>query len=233
MIKTSLNTDSWTLWTDKSSINRYENHLFKVSTRQYFSEIIHLYNQVLSNEELDKASCFFHQKDKETFIANRFFLRTILSAFIPNLTPSKIQFHFSGNKKPAVCGIEFNISHSGDYIFTAISPSPIGVDIEAINPEFDYPPLLNEHFSIEEQSFITSGKNELLNFYTLWTRKEALLKASGEGLIDQLNEVNVLNEYITRNKGNYKLDTFLIDDAAHVLTLALSNIRPTNFWKSC
>lgn len=228
-----LNTGDWRLLTDKSSLNRHENHLFKVSTSQYFSEIIHMYNRVLSSEELDRASRYFHQKDKETFIVTRYFLRTILPAFIPNLVTSKIQFHFSDNKKPAVDGIEFNVSHSGDYVFTAISPSPIGVDIEAIDPQFDYPPLLNKHFSIEEQSFITSGKNKQLNFYVLWTRKEAILKASGEGLIDQLNEVDVLNEHITRNKVNYKLDTFHIGDTAHVFTLAVSNVQPTNFWKNC
>ncbi|WP_316814878.1 4'-phosphopantetheinyl transferase family protein [Pedobacter nyackensis] len=233
MVKTLHSRDDWELWTNKSCINRLENHLFKVSTSQYFSKIIHLYKQILSKDELYKASRYFHQKDRETFIVTRYFLRTVLPTFITNLKTSEIQFHYSGNKKPAIDGIEFNVSHSGDYVFIAVSPNPIGIDIESIDSKFDYPPMLNELFNIEEQFFITSGKNKPLNFYALWTRKEAILKASGEGLIDQLNELNVLNEYITRNEMNYKLDTFNLDDMKYVFTLALSNMQLTKFWRNC
>lgn len=84
-------------------------------------------------------------------------------------------------------GIEFNISHSENYVVAAISNVPIGIDIEAIRP-LDIADFEN-CFSSGEWRRIIDGKAPLLQFFTYWSIKEAVIKAAGKGLSIPLSEV--------------------------------------------
>jgi 4'-phosphopantetheinyl transferase len=71
----------------------------------------------------------------------------------------------------------------------------LGIDIEHIKPEIDYKNISLNYFSIEEQQSILSLKNDAdqkRTFFEIWTRKEALLKALGVGLSNDLVKVHVL-----------------------------------------
>jgi 4'-phosphopantetheinyl transferase len=90
------------------------------------------------------------------------------------------------NGKPYIKNHPFfyNISHSGDYVFCAVSDSEIGADIQK-KSKTDYNKLAERFFSEEEAAAVNGledicQKNEL--FYRLWCRKEALGKLSGEGI---------------------------------------------------
>lgn len=73
--------------------------------------------------------------------------------------------------------IRFSLSHSGDVIVLAMGKTEVGVDIEQVKPR-DYLSIANRHFSAAEVAQI----NSLEDFLSLWTKKEAYLKLTGEGL---------------------------------------------------
>lgn len=90
--------------------------------------------------------------------------------------------------------MKFNISHSGDWVIIGIADREVGVDIEYIKPGFEFRDIISEHFSEAEQSFINKNENPLNAFYYLWTRKEALTKAWGTGLQENLKMISVEDE---------------------------------------
>jgi len=82
--------------------------------------------------------------------------------------------------------IEFNITHSGDWVACAIDSGDIGIDIEQIKniniTDF------SEILSTKETAYI-NGKLE--NFYQIWTLKESYIKALGVGVYKDLSSFTV------------------------------------------
>lgn len=78
--------------------------------------------------------------------------------------------------------VNFSISHAGEYAVVAISVvSKVGVDVEELNPNFDYLPIAERFFHpMERRDLLDGGNYE--RFYHYWTAKEAFVKAIGEGL---------------------------------------------------
>lgn len=105
-----------------------------------------------------------------------------------------IRFRYSKNGKPYLVShpdVHFNISHCTNGIICAISKKcPVGCDIEDIVPQID-DNLLNGCFNSKERQTIIKAPSPQLEFTMLWTRKEALLKLTGEGL--QNDMVNILD----------------------------------------
>jgi 4'-phosphopantetheinyl transferase len=208
-----------------------EIHLFKIEVDKYFDLIKDIYSNVLDDKEITKAKVFLKTKDAKRYIVTRYVLRSILAHFIP-VPPADIQFHFNPHKKPKVDGIEFNISHSGNLVIIAISSVPIGIDIEFINKNFDFAPLMNTIFNKEESSVINKNADRLAWFYILWTRKEAILKASGEGLTDDLTNLNVIEPLVSRRDKDFGVKSLLLNQD-YVIGLATevadSTIQYWNF----
>ncbi|SMC96255.1 4'-phosphopantetheinyl transferase family protein [Pedobacter africanus] len=205
-----------------------ENHVFKVAIDRYFSRMGDLYSKTLTAGEVLKASKYLNQSDQQRYLVSKYLLRDFLGGFL-NCAAGDIKFNLSAKKKPYTQGIEFNVSHTGNYVFLAFSSSPVGIDAEMLNPGFDFELLLPELFDTEEIRFINSNaavRSQL--FYMLWTRKEALLKASGEGLTDQLFLVNILSDTPSRIGQQYQLHSFIQSDC--LFTLALSNHNPCSYW---
>lgn len=97
----------------------------------------------------------------------------------------------SEHKKPFIRGgCHFNISHSGNLVVVAFSNASVGIDIEAEkNVEME---SLISYFHPDEVEHFRNSEDQLSEFYFLWTRKEALLKAIGIGLLDGLDKRNCL-----------------------------------------
>jgi 4'-phosphopantetheinyl transferase len=102
----------------------------------------------------------------------------------------------------------FNISHSGEYIVCVISTDEkqnLGIDIEEIKPiEFEN---FENIFSEGEKKEITNYDN----FYTFWTRKEAIIKADGRGMLIPLNTINVSSPSVLLDNNKYNLYEVNID----------------------
>ena len=121
--------------------------------------------------------------------------------------------------------IHFNLSHSCGHSVLAFSPnSQIGVDIEKIDPDFNFRLIARANFSEAENRFIDIKEQEAcIRFYTLWTRKEALLKAVGTGIGENLGiEVfRTINHCKPKNHfwdKDYYLNTFKFQDNYMITT---------------
>lgn len=142
----------------------------------------------LSADELSRASRFRFEKDQRRFIGARGILRQILGAYLQK-PPHSLQFLYGTNGKPTMaCSedpLQFNISHSDNMVLYAITHNRnIGIDLERIQEDVDIEEIANRFFSEAEivsmQQLTESKRNEL--FFQYWTRKEALIKATGVGL---------------------------------------------------
>lgn len=155
--------------------------------------------QSLSDDELLRAGRYHIPRDESRFIAARGILRSILSRYV-NTEAHELSFNYTHHGKPELIQkhnditIRFNVSHSQDvalYAFTL--DRKIGVDVELIRPDFAEMEIAERFFSTKEVTEICAlPKNSQLNgFFACWTRKEAFVKAMGEGLSLPLDQFEV------------------------------------------
>jgi 4'-phosphopantetheinyl transferase len=97
----------------------------------------------------------------------------------------------------------FNISHAGNQVVVAFSQRAVGVDIE-LEQEVDTASL-TRYFHPAEQEFIRAAASPTNAFFTLWTRKEALLKAVGVGIAEQLAAHNCLLPWVSMQHTDWHL----------------------------
>ncbi|HBL11403.1 MAG TPA: 4'-phosphopantetheinyl transferase [Cyanobacteria bacterium UBA11162] len=154
--------------------------------------------QILSPDEQQRADRFYFERDKKHFIAGRGILRTILGRYL-DLAPTKIEFSYSLRGKPALANTDinkafnFNLSHSKGLALYAVSKSySLGIDLEYSRTMPDAEQLAKRFFSTNEYKVIRTLPNDQKQeaFFNAWTRKEAYLKATGEGLMG-LSQVEV------------------------------------------
>ncbi|WP_185731403.1 4'-phosphopantetheinyl transferase family protein [Larkinella rosea] len=155
-----------------------------------FSALISQLFALLSPDEEVRAQRYFHEKDRHRFIITRGLLRSLLGHYTGQ-KPGAIQFVQTSHKKPSVRGSnwQYNVSHSGDWALIALSKTAVGVDIEKIDRDFRYQDILPESFSPQEQAFIEKSPDPRTRFYQLWTRKEALVKATGQGIDEHFQQI--------------------------------------------
>jgi 4'-phosphopantetheinyl transferase len=115
-----------------------------------------------------------------------------------------IDWKKSENHKPEVAqGPFFNISHSGNIVIVGFSEnSEVGVDIEEI-AEIDVASMAH-YFHPDEIEYLKEHANDKVLFYTIWTKKEAFLKACGMGIVNGLHQISVLNDRLFY-KGNWNI----------------------------
>jgi 4'-phosphopantetheinyl transferase len=154
----------------------------------------------LAGDEQARAERFRLPRDRARFVAGRGLLREILGSRI-GAEPRMLQFCYSAKGKPSLGGayanheLQFNMAHSGALAVFAISRhGPIGVDVEQVRPVPDLLALSARCFTERERSQLDylTGDKQTLRFFELWTRKEAWLKATGEGITGALACIEVL-----------------------------------------
>lgn len=153
--------------------------------------------ELLSADERARADRYYQQKDRERFIISRGALRILMSNYL-KIPAAEVVFKIGINKKPFVesCNgteLHYNTSHSGDYILIIIASLPVGVDVESMEPLFPYQDILEYSFNPDEITYINQSEIPIETFYTLWTRKEALLKATAKGIDDDIKLVPCIN----------------------------------------
>lgn len=153
----------------------------------------------MTNDEQARAERFHFQKNREHYIAARGYLRAILGHYL-GFDPVKIRFNYSHYGKPDLAEgfkaetIRFNVSHSNGIALYAITRGrEIGVDIEQIRFDFNTDEIVHHFFSTEEIADLSRLPNALKHkaFFDCWTRKEAYIKARGEGLSLPLDQFRV------------------------------------------
>jgi 4'-phosphopantetheinyl transferase len=173
-------------------------HVWRVRLSQNASRLQSLL-QTLAADEQARAERFYFQRDRERFIVARGVLRAILGCYL-NLEPSHLRFGYSPYGKPALArdsggdALRFNVSHSHGLALVAVTRGrKIGVDLERISAEVANEQIAERFFSPREiiklRSLSTQSQTEA--FFHCWTRKEAYIKARGEGLSVPLDQFDV------------------------------------------
>ena len=151
----------------------------------------------LSVEEQARAASFVRREDGNRFASGRARMRAILANYAGTHAAS-LAFDIAGRKKPVLPGgPAFNLSHSGNVAVMAVTPDheeasvQLGVDIEAHRAV--EPRIAEISFSRAEQRALVplTGPNWTDAFFRCWTRKEAVIKALGQGLYLDLGSFDV------------------------------------------
>ncbi len=146
--------------------------------------------ELLSSEECRRTSAFRFLKDSLRFATTRSALRLLLGRYL-NADPRRLIFDYSRMGKPSLggehstSGLQFNVSHCAEMSMLAFTTNrAIGVDIERVRENLDTDEIAERFFSENEKRTLSSLPvfEKRRGFFDCWTRKEAYLKARGEGL---------------------------------------------------
>lgn len=152
----------------------------------------------LSPDERARAARFCFVRDRRRFTGARAALRAILGAYLME-DAERIRFRLGPHGKPSIaspCGdrLCFNLSHSGELALCAVAwERELGVDVEAVRPLPDAAAIAERYFSCAERAALRrlAPGEQLTAFFRCWTRKEAYLKALGDGLARPLDGFSV------------------------------------------
>jgi 4'-phosphopantetheinyl transferase len=150
----------------------------------------------LSLDESAKAERFRFDQDRMRYSSGRGALRLLLGSYLGK-KPEFLVFTYGPAGKPSVPGISFNLAHSGPHGLIAVAAENLlGVDIEEVRPLPDMDEVARSAFAPGE---LRRWRNLLSHdkvpaFYRIWTRKEAYLKAIGEGIAQRLQKFEVAFE---------------------------------------
>jgi 4'-phosphopantetheinyl transferase len=148
------------------------------------------WQKVLSSDESTRASRFHFPGDRQRFVASRALLRTILASYLAT-DPASLSFCYSKKEKPSLeparagSDVTFNVSHSGGIaLFAFTRRREIGVDVERVRRDFDVEAIARRFFSAHEREQLAAlpAEERVDAFFRCWTRKEAYIKATGDGL---------------------------------------------------
>lgn len=152
--------------------------------------------RLLSSDERLRADAFHSERARSVFTVSRGILRALL-AYNGRTSPEDVRFVYGDHGKPALtghCGLQFNVSHSGKVTIIALGfDCQIGVDIEEIREVHGQEHIVRNLFSKQEyQEWLAlHPSRRATGFWDGWTRKEAYVKALGEGLSVPLNSFSV------------------------------------------
>jgi 4'-phosphopantetheinyl transferase len=150
----------------------------------------------LDEEEQARAARFHFQRDMVRFRASRGLLRHILARYL-DMPPERIRFGYAPMGKPFLLehpGLHFNLSHAEDVLLVAVAHGRrVGVDVERAFSEVVMDDVSRMVLSHPERVALGRvAQEERLDWFTrLWTRKEAYIKADGQGMSLRLNHIDV------------------------------------------
>jgi 4'-phosphopantetheinyl transferase len=153
----------------------------------------------LDEAERARAARFHFERDARRFVVARAVLRDVLSAYL-GVPPTDVRFVYGARDKPALApplaasGLRFNVSHAGEIALYAVGlRRQIGVDVEQVRALDDLAALAERNFSRAERAalFALPPEQRPVAFFACWTRKEAYVKALGDGLAHPLDAFTV------------------------------------------
>ena len=224
-----------------------EAHLWRIDLDREFSAVQSAF-EILSSDERQRAEKYHFETDKKHFIVARAALREILSRYL-HIEPHRISFSRNQYGKPSVSAeisnnlIEFNFSRSREIALCVVTRGrAIGVDIEFVNEDSANLEIVERFFSPDEITALKEIPVDLKTaaFFSCWTRKEAFVKAVGQGLSYPLQNFSVsvkpeeVAPLLTVNYNRENSDWSLIyfsPNPDYAAALAIEGAMPTlSFW---
>jgi 4'-phosphopantetheinyl transferase len=153
----------------------------------------------LTADECQRAERYVFARDRTHFVVARGLLRVLLGRYLGQ-DPPHLRFIYGPHGKPALAtdtgggALRFNVSHSHGLALYAITRGrEVGVDVERIRPEVAQEQIAEHFFSPREITRLRALPTPLqaTAFFACWTRKEAYIKAKGEGLALPLDQFDV------------------------------------------
>jgi 4'-phosphopantetheinyl transferase len=153
----------------------------------------------LTADECQRAERYVFAKDRTHFVVARGLLRMLLGRYLGQ-DPPQLRFIYGPHGKPALATdldggtLRFNVSHSHGLALYAITRGrTVGVDVERIRPEVAQERIAERFFSPREVTLLRAlpAPLQAAAFFACWTRKEAYIKATGEGLALPLDQFDV------------------------------------------
>src|SRR5262249_12645966 len=142
---------------------------------------------------------FRFDEDRRRYLLGRGLLRLLLGHYL-ELTPDLLRFDYTPFGRPHLAAglapqlLEFNVSHSGELILIAVAAGrSLGIDVEQIRADVEVKAIAARFFSPSEQEALgrLAEGQQVEAFFDCWTRKEAYIKAKGDGLSLPLDQFDV------------------------------------------
>jgi len=157
------------------------------------------YLTLLSSEEISRAQRFKVKRKYREYIISRGLLRRVLGHAL-RTDPAGFEFEYTEHEKPFLGlihrgkSVSFNVSHSHEQTLIAVTlDHALGIDIEYVRQDVQFKQLARRFFSAQEagelETYTEAGIPRA--FFACWTRKEAFVKALGDGIAFGLNEFSV------------------------------------------
>jgi 4'-phosphopantetheinyl transferase len=190
--------EEWEPCVAASRLGADEIHLWRVRLDQP-AEVYRACLDTLTPDESERAGRFRFDRHRQQFVIARGALRAVLSQYLDR-PPSQLRFVYSPFGKPEVEGEEgsgclrFNLSHAEGVALIALTRGrEVGVDVEVVREEFPGMEIAEHFFSGREVEALRALPEETraAAFFLYWTRKEAYIKALGEGLSHPLRQFSV------------------------------------------
>jgi 4'-phosphopantetheinyl transferase len=176
--------------------NSDEIHIWRASLDNPPVNLVELHS-ILSKDERQRSHTYHFERDARRFVTRRGLLRILLSQYCQQ-APQDLQFHYNEYGKPFLTLeaslVSFSVSHSEGIGFYAVaSGRGVGVDVECLRPLDHMEEIVLHYFSPPEQIEFCQAPPALKpeTFFSFWTRKEAYIKAKGQGLSYPLQEFAV------------------------------------------
>ncbi len=194
----TLTAPPWTFPPEKIVLGNNEVHVWRASLDDPAPQADTLLHSLAADEQT-RAARFYFQRDRERFIAAHAVLRAILGLYL-NRAPNRLSFRYSSFGKPALAvesggdAIHFNMSHShGTALYAVARDREVGIDLEFIRRDLEAEQIAERFFSRQETATLRGLPVDLRKyaFFLCWTRKEAYIKARGEGLSQPLDQFDV------------------------------------------
>ncbi len=169
----------------------------------------------LDDTELKRAQNYHFKKDSNSFIIRRALLKILLAEF-RGLRVDQITIAIHHNKKPYLSShpsLFFNVSHTTEYALIAIGEIPIGIDIEKVNRDYDYSDTIKYVFNKTDRNILAKASDQKRTYFSFWTRKEAIVKATGKGISDDFIQ-------IPASDGSHKLNSELLVNIPNLVVLS-------------
>ena len=173
-------------------------HVWRASFHQLMP-LLQYFKALLSTDEQMKAGRYRFEDNREEYIIARGLLRHLLGSYCTK-DPRNLQFHYNPYGKPALSSeagphrLTFNVSHAHGFVLYVFTRGrEVGIDLERIRPEAAHDGVAERFFSSREVSTLRALPRHAqpIGFFNCWTRKEAYIKARGEGLTIPLNQFDV------------------------------------------
>jgi len=157
-------------------------HLYAAGAHRPAEAVVHH----LTAAERGRADRFRVPRVRDQFIQARGWLRVLLAHYL-NCDPAAVPILLADGGKPLLppeTGLHFNLSHTDGLALYAVAGAPVGIDVERVRRVPDALGLAQRFFSPREHALLRDVPAEQLQpcFFRAWTRKEAVLKATGRGV---------------------------------------------------